>query len=205
LQLTSAANVHLDYVIGGVLPGSSVSDSVSTLNVAFEGQNTTELRSDLTVTYTGIPPASSTTRVYLRLDGTDILTYGSTGGVTTPVATSFKSVNTPPARDKRYSLAVGETATQTYSATTTTMIAGQPSNTQTTTQTDTVRYLGRETVTVLAGTFDTCKFEGNTVLLWQIAGGSSAGITVKSATSSGSTLSTVELRSGTINGSAIRP
>ena len=96
--------------------------------------------------------------------------------------------------------------TQTYSVTTTSTISGLPGPiTQTTSLTDTVRYLGSESVTVQAGTFNTCKFElGGGGVVWT-SSGSTPGINVKSQSGTGANIATTELRSGTINGSAIQP
>ena len=118
---------------------------------------------------------------------------------------------TPPSRDKRYSLAAGASATQTYTITSTATFTGLPPINSSQSQTETVRYLGRDSVTVPAGTFDTCKFEQTigtgasavTSTQWTAAG-SAAGVTVKSVSpgDAGST-TTLELKAGTINGSAI--
>jgi hypothetical protein len=176
------------------------------LNVAFEGQNATEFSTTSTSTLTGLGAITTTARAYSTLDGSDILTFGATGESTTPVATSSKIVYTPAFRDKRYTLAAGDSVTQTYSVTTTSTITGLPAPvTQTTSLTDYVRYLGRETVTVPAGTFDTCKFEISGGALNWLSAGSTPGIGVKSTSGTGANTVTTELKLGTVNGSPIHP
>ena len=203
---TSPSNVHLDYGVSGAFTGSSVSDTVSALNVIFEGQTATEFRSTQTTSYTGQPTILSSSSSYAKLENLDVVTYGSTSDITTPLTGTVKSVFSPPSRDKRYSLGVGESATQTYNITSTSTFTGLPTITQTTLQTETVKYLGHETVTVPAGTFDTCKFEqGNGSSTVWIAAGSAAGVAAKSSSTSQGTTVILELRSGTINGTAIRP
>jgi hypothetical protein len=69
----------------------------------------------------------------------------------------------------------------------------------------TVKYLGHETVTVPAGTFETCKFDNENGLTttWEAVG---TGVPIKSlSTASDGTTITLQLNSGTINGSPIRP
>jgi hypothetical protein len=75
----------------------------------------------------------------------------------------------------------------------------------TTTFTDTVKYLGHETVTVPAGTFDTCKFEQNgTGTVW-FGSGSAAGISIKSTSNTGgSTALTLVLTAASVNGTAVK-
>ena len=159
--------------------------------------------------YTGVPATVSTVRSYQKLDGTDILTLGSLVDFTSSgISGTARSVFSPPSRDKRYSLAVGASATQTYSITTTSTFTGLPSPiTTTSSQTETVKYLGRETVTVPAGTFDSCKFDLNNGASTQwTAAGNGAGVTVKTSSAvSGLSNVVLELRSATINGTAVRP
>jgi hypothetical protein len=144
---------------------------------------------------------------YGKVEGLDILMYGSLVEITSPLAGTIKSVFTPPSRDKRYTLNAGQSYTQTYSSTTTTTFTGLPAPIMNTSSiTETVTYLGRETVTVAAGTFDACKFDQGGAITWISAGSSSSkGVGVKTFSSSGGSSVTLELTSGTINGSAIRP
>ena len=124
--------------------------------------------------------------------------YGSTSSESTRNGTSVvsKSVFSPPFVNPMHSLALGESesytnATITTTTTTTSGIPGQPDTTSITSRTDTLtrifKFVGRETVTVPAGTYSTCRFdvtgpgqEGSSNLgssLWLIDG---KGILVKS-------------------------
>jgi hypothetical protein len=146
----------------------------------------------------------STAKSYARIEGSDLVSFGSTADITSPVAGSVQIVFTPPKRDKRFTLAQGETASQTYSIFTTTTLTGVPNAiTSSRSQTDTVRYLGRETVTVAGGTFDTCKFDENTgttsaATVWMGAG-SAAGVMIKTQTGD----TAIEFKTGSVNGSAV--
>jgi hypothetical protein len=197
---------HLEYNAIGTVAGTSVTDTTSSLNVSFEGQSATEFRSTVTASYTGVPPTVATAKSYGRLDGSDLLSFGTTADITTPVAGSVKLVFTPAKRDKRFTLGVGETSSQTYTVFSTTTLTGIPNPiTSSRSQTDTVKYLGRETITVAGGTFDTCKFDENpgqtsAITTWMGAGNAS-GVTIK--TQAGD--ATLEFKAGTLNGSTIRP
>src|SRR5262249_27861149 len=114
-----------------------------------------------------------------------------------------KTVFSPPFRDKKYSLGVGETYTTSYTSTVTTNYNGLPPTSSSETVNYVIKYLGRETVTVPAGTFtDACKFKLNTDLIqWEAVG---KGVMVKSISSTNVGQSvTLELTSGTLNGSPI--
>jgi hypothetical protein len=200
---TNPITVHLEYLAGGSVTGTSTTDTTSSLNVAFEGQTATEFRSTVNSSFSSVTSVANT-KSYGKVDGSDLLLLGTLADITSPVTGSIKVVFTPPSRDHRYALAVGETYSQTYSATTTSTFTGLPNSVvSTTNQTQTVKYLGRETITVFGGTFDTCKFEegGGTSNIWMGAG-NAAGVMIKTV-SGGST--TLEFKVGTINGSAIRP
>jgi len=138
------------------------------------------------------------------VEGSDLVSFGSTADITSPVAGSVKIVFTPPKRDKRFTLAQGETASQTYTIFTTTTLTGVPNAiTSSHSQTDTVRYLGRETITVAGGTFNTCKFDENVgttsaSTVWMGAD-SAAGVMIKIQTPDAA----IEFKTGSVNGSAI--
>jgi hypothetical protein len=207
---TSPITAHLEYNATGIATGTSITDTTSALNVPFEGQTATEFTSSQSTSYTGIPTTLSTVKGYMRLDDLDVLTFGSTAEVTSPLSGTIKLVNSPPKRDKRYSLGIGESATQTYSVTSTSNFTGLGGPITTTqSQTDTVKYLGRETVTVAAGTFDTCKFEetsgsGGTTTTWMGSGNAAFAFIKSQSVSSNGTLA-LELKTGSLNGSTIRP
>src|SRR5262249_46742312 len=108
LVFNSATNTHLEYNVSGSVSGSVVIDTASTPNVSFQGQNLTELRSTTNTSYTAQPVVLTTLKTYGTVDGTDILQYGSIAEFSSPVAGSSTSVFSPPSRDKRFSLAVGQ-------------------------------------------------------------------------------------------------
>ena len=121
--------------------------------------------------------------------------------VTSPLSGTIKIVNSPPKRDKRYSLGnwgVCDSNVQRYQYFQ--LYGSGGPITTTTSQTDTVKYLGRETVTVPAGTFDICKFDENngSSTVWM-----GARIAAYALIKNGTI--TLELKTGTLNGSTIRP
>jgi hypothetical protein len=197
---------HLEYNYSGSTTGTTVIDTTSSLNVSFEGQSATEFRSSTTATFTGLAPTIATAKSYANVDGSDLLLHGTLADITSPVTGSIKAVFTPPKRDKRFTLAVGESASVTYTIFTTTTLTGVPNAiTSSSSQTDTVRYLGRETITVAGGTFDTCKFDENpgqtsASSVWMGAG-NAKGVMIK--TQAGN--QTIEFKAGSINGSAVTP
>ncbi|MFG5410993.1 hypothetical protein ABXN37_26410, partial [Piscinibacter sakaiensis] len=80
------------------------------------------------------------------------------------VTSNSKTVYNPPWVDRRNTLSAGQQITQTYTGTTTTTtggLFGTPGSTTTNTATisDVVRFVGIESVTVPAGTYQACKFE----------------------------------------------
>jgi len=177
----------------------------------FEGHMARETSTLVTGTVSGSDgfSYSSTGHTYGARTGTaevtqygsvSVLTYASSG---LTITSSMRTVLTPPYVDTQYLLAQGAstTATQSGSTTTTTSRTGAPDETATTafSVTTTTKYAGQETITVPAGTFDTCKFESTTdgspgvTTAWFIAG---KGIHVKSAY----TGMTVEATSVTLNG-----
>ena len=147
----SVFTTHLEYnIVSGSITGTSVSDTTSKLNVAFEAVTATEFSFTNSTT---IPVAGTTTvtgKSYGSIDGLDVIGYGGTSDITMPLPGTTKAVFTPPSRDKRYSLAAGASATQTYTITSTATFTGLPPINSSQSQTETVRYLGRDSVTVPA-------------------------------------------------------
>jgi hypothetical protein len=196
---------HLEYVISGTLVVSFVLDTVHTPNSSFEGQTASEFLITATSIVPEIGPIETEVRSYSRLDGTDLLTFGSITTLTAPSPGTLTSVNSPPNRDRRFSLDVGESSTSTFTATTTTNFEGVPPTVFSTDLTETVTYLGRETVTVPAGTFETCKFDQGGVGTQWLAVGNGLAVKSFSPASEGAPESTLELQSGTFDGSPVTP
>ena len=179
-----------------------MSDFTHTANTTFEGNSAAEWSGTQTTNYAGQPSTVSRTKTYMRVEGLEILMFGGTAEITTPVAGSTKIVFTPPYRNRRYALDVGETDTHTFTSTTTGTFGGFTLPPTTSTSTETIRYLGRETVTVPAGTFQTCKFEIDGVTTtWEIVG---KGLAAKTSSSSQGTTFTLELTAGSINGAPVQ-
>ncbi len=136
-------------------------------------------------------------RSYSTITGTDVVTYGNVVTSTTFGITITTTITLNPAMIRRYSLAVGESFTQTYTSTTT----GTPFPIPATTTTFTDTFLGFEDVTVPAGTFaGACKWQtvqdGVTTTAWF----SRFGVPLKSVSSG----SEMVLVSATINGGPAR-
>jgi hypothetical protein len=127
----------------------------------------------------------------------------SIGGFTASL--SSKSVYSPAWVDRSFALAEGQSlsTTQTFTTTSTTTIPGLPPTTNTTTSTlsQTIKYVGRESVTVPAGTYNTCKYEtsssGSVTTQWVIVG---KGLAVKTVSTAGNTTQTMQATSVTLNG-----
>lgn len=127
------------------------------------------------------------------------------------ITTSIKLVNTAPASlNNEFSLALGGSMSKTETTTTTTVFTGLPlppqQNTNSTTSSHT--YEARESVTVPAGTFSTCRYKLTTAgvpgstLSWVIVG---RGIAARneSRTDAGAVEHRLELKAATINGAPI--
>ena len=135
--------------------------------VSFDGNNSREVVISAigSTTASGVQVATDIeTRAYRLAASSGIVTeYGATARATliangvTGTSTS-RSTSVPPFVDSRFTLSGGQSLLQTGSITTATTTNGI-----TTTQTDnlsqTVRFIGIESVSVPAGTFNACKFE----------------------------------------------
>jgi hypothetical protein len=154
----------------GATSGTSIVDTQYLGFAPFQGNSAMQVES---VTQS-VSAARDDYTAYARHTGDGELTfYGSldTRGPTyiTPSLTSTTTatvVYAEPYIDRRYKLAIGETVAQTYTQTTTTNVSFEgpsPPIPTTTSGTRAVRevitYVGRETLTLAAGTYDTCKFE----------------------------------------------
>ncbi|WP_211242940.1 hypothetical protein [Sinimarinibacterium sp. CAU 1509] len=133
-------------------------DSTLTRRTSFKGySNALESVSDVTATSTD-PSHNSTsaTKSYGDLDGNTYKTYGViTESTVSGTAFTMTVWNEPP-RETRYALDPGQSYSQTYTIKSETPLSPFPIPDQSVTTTTT--YVGRETVTVPAGTFATCRF-----------------------------------------------
>lgn len=124
---------------------------------------------------------------------------------TTPL--TLRTVNTPPLLDKEFTLQLGQSIDQTFTYTSTYINAPLPMPPTTTTNTSRSTYEAREVINVLGRSYNTCRYrvtgEKNEVSFnWHIVG---IGLPVRTEVRSaaGAILSRTELRSATINGSAL--
>lgn len=108
---------------------------------------------------------------YISLDQTSIgpviSQYGGTGhldtdiaGIGTLMSMSFETIETPPTANRWFTLQPGESYTHTSSYTTTSTSTPGGTNTFTENESYTITYLGQTSVTVPAGTFQACRFQG---------------------------------------------
>jgi hypothetical protein len=131
---------------------------------SFEGASgLVETHRTLTMEVNGTAVSSQNIRDYLQLDetaGPVLVTYGIQsemtliGGVGT---IGTRSIYTPPARQRDFTLGLGESYVYASTSVNTTTFAGV-NTTETVTDSYTVTYLGQTQITVPAGTFTACQF-----------------------------------------------
>lgn len=200
--------------------GTSKTESVVDGPATFEGLSVIRTSSKTTnVTNTGGMVINSTSdgKEYMQIADnglvrfigaeTEVATVGVPGGF----VTRTKVVYNPPALNSEFTLAVGQSITITETSTvTSTQVAGGfplPPTVQTTSSTETHTYETRESITVQGRTFDTCRYKlvdparpAATTTQWFIFG---LGFPAKSITIDGPSTTTLELTSGSVNGSPI--
>lgn len=189
-------------------------DSVIDGPASFEGQSLTQTTATTTLSLAIAGMASTTTAVnksYQKSNAGAITTYGDLVTSTTTSAglalpgSSSKIVFTPPFTDTSYTLALGQSVTQTQT-TVTTVTAPTPGAPATATTTSTTKYAADETITVRGKSFNTCRYEqtdtdGGSTTTWYLVG---KGVGVKGvSTAPGGATQTTELKSGTYNGSPL--
>lgn len=205
---TSAGSYSLNYNISGSETGTSATTGTSQPGTSFQGAATTRFSQSTITTLTA--PTSGTFVVdvddFQSLDGNASLEHGSvTSASVQGIATTTTTVLNPPARNPRFTLSAGQSATTTRSGTATTEITGLPVAAPATStpisETVTITYVGQESVSVPAGSYNACKFttsDGNTE--WYAPG---SGVLVKSESVGNGGSVTLELTSAQINGAAI--
>lgn len=214
LALFDTQGTHLEvaYSYSGSMTGTQVMDTTVGGLTTFEGYQARETTTLVSANHDGMSSNSTTRSYILRTGDAEVTHYGTIGtysstmqGVT--YSSTIRTVMSPPYVDPQYSLAIGASVTSTHSgfSTTTTSMTGAPDQTHASpfSSTMTTKYVGQESVTVPAGTFNTCKFEvttsGSTDVStsWFIAG---KGIHVKSSYSYNSTVSVIQAVSVKLNG-----
>ncbi len=206
-QIKAGTTYLLNYVSSGALTGTSSTSGTVGSATTFNGQaNVLPVTQTVTTQYTAPTAVSVNLQMtsYQRIEGFDVLSYGSVGTLSAPVVGTVETriVFNPAARDKRYTLSAGSTYTLTQSGTTTVTPPGTSSSTTTSTL---VTYVGQETITVPAGTYTTCKFTdttaGATTTTWIVKG---KGVLAKSTTPSELGVVTMQLQaSSRLNGAPI--
>jgi len=142
--------------------GTHTTESLVGDVVSFQGRQVREIAVNTTTNYSGGLTESFAVKNYANHTGEGELTsYGSvvqstrtfpSGSTLNETATTVYS---PPWTERRYRLAPSESAAQTYSYVKT----SSGSSGGTGTVRSIVKYVGREIITVPAGTYETCKFE----------------------------------------------
>ena len=194
----------LNYNISGAETGTSASTSVNNPSATFQGSSASEWNQTITTTLSAPTAGTFTvdTQFYYQLDGSVEVELGNIAQITSPLAGTITTVFTPAFRDLRWTLAAGGEFTGTRSSTNTTAFTGVPGITTNASSQLKVRYDGRESVTVPAGTYSACKFtenDGEAVLWFDPASGAS----VKSVSTGSGGSVTLELTSGSVNGAPI--
>lgn len=208
---TTSATVSLEYAVSGPLSGTSVFEHTITPAATFEGQATSKAQGTETKNYTDQPSAVTDVQNFVQVDG---LVLNELGRITDTFMLganiNTRTVTQPVYRDLRFTLAPGASDEMTFDRVT--VISGPfvPITRVRTTETRRVTYAGHETVTVPAGTFETCRFdisvtirgERGTITDWIAIG---SGVMVKSVTRDAGSLAAtmLELTRGRINGGAI--
>lgn len=175
LGLLETTGTRVDLTMQHSGDATGLLTQVWTINGAktFEGHAAveTQIKHTGTLTTAGVSaPTDMDIKSYQKRTGdAEVTSYGSDSVINSSVAgfnmtTTSKSVNTPPYVDRQYGLAAGQSVTQTMTTaitSTTTGIPGVPSTPQTSTSTttQTIKFVGREQVTVPAKTFSACKYE----------------------------------------------
>ncbi len=209
------------YDYSGVITGQQTVASTVGNVTTFEGSSAREVTATTTGSNSiaGISTAIDTeVKAYQTAAANgEVTQYGSIARATTPIAgfsltNTIKTVYTPAWVDRMFTMTAGQTLVQTYAGTTTTTtggIAGVPGTTTTSnlSASQTTRYLGRESVTVPAGTFNACKFEqfdtaspSNVTTSWLAPGN---GVMVKTTGTSTQGPQTISARTLLINGAAV--
>lgn len=178
----------------------------------FEGQSAFKLSSTISGLQLGVE-YQNTTFTYHQPDASGLVkTLGmETEQSVPPFTQRISVVYTPPDVDTEFSLPLGGTLTKSVTSRTTTTMSGGgvtlPPQTTTDTATQTHAYEARESITVPAGTYDTCRYRetepsGGYTLQWHVVGkGIPARIEGYSA--SGVVGGRSELKSATLNGAPL--
>ena len=225
LALLDTAGTRVDLTMQHSGDSTGTVTQVWTINGAktFEGHSTVETQmthtGSLTVSGTTVPTDMEIKGYQKRTGDAQVTHHGAESVVRSSVGgfnmtSTSKTVYNPLWVDNQYGLAVGQSMTQSSTATITTTTTGIPGlpatpTTSTTTTTQTTKFVGREQVSVPAKTYSACKFEttftasgvNSVTTIWVIDG---KGIPVKTQVSvNGVVNSTQEATSVKLNGQAL--
>jgi hypothetical protein len=213
LTLPTGLTFSATYAVSGAITGEQMLTTTIDGPATFEGQSLTQVTT--TTNQTGSTAgldftSTAVVKAYRKAAGGTVTEYGSlstvnssSGGVAAPEAAS-KLVYTPSFVEQIYTLALGQSFTQTVTAVVT-VTAPTPQPPTTTTTTATTTYVADESINVLGKTYSTCKFEisnadGGVTTSWLLVG---KGIGVKAQSTSAGVTQLTELKSGTYNGAPL--
>jgi len=229
-SLPTGARTTAVYVYDGLITGEQTVESVITGPASFKGQNavlvTSTTKGTNTTTVGGFTSTTTSTTVVRSFEQPSanglVKTLGAMTEATTTVSlpsipgvpplpgtesvTSIETVYNPPIENIEFTLALGGSLTKTATSTTTTLSGSfiPPPTTVTTSQT--YLFEAKETISVPAGTYSTCRYKVGTAganddgTLWLIVG---KGIMAKSEAMTPQGVQTVRLKSGTYNGAPL--
>lgn len=222
--LTAGNRVSVVYTYSGIITGEQTVDTVVNGSASFEGQSATQTTSTTkgSNTIQGFTvPLTTVVKAYLQpADNGLTRTLGSVvdattggisiGGFTSPDTTiSTKAVFEPAELNTEFTLAVGQSVTKTTTVRSTVLSSsmGVPAPGTVTTAGSSVTHTfeARESVTVPAGTYNTCRYRvagssGDITTSWFIVG---RGIMAKSEARTSAGTQTIQLKSGTLNGARL--
>ena len=189
---------------------TTTSDILVNRETTFNGHNAIEAVAEVDAVASDPTYSSkSTTKTYTSVDADHYSSqaFGTVSDVTSPIASTLNTKFDPP-MEHHYDLDPGQSYTQTFTVTVdgTATAAGMSIPLPTTTATNKLKrtYVGRDSITVPAGTFETCHFQEDTTVegattttdLWMTVG---SGVEVKAISDGDETV----LISASINGTPI--
>lgn len=221
-SLPAGFRLQVVYTYSGVITGEQTVETVIGSSASFEGQtatlSTSTTRGTNTISAAGqtfTVPTTTVVKSYQQPAGNGLLktlgaeTEATIGGITfsgvklPDTVTKSKTVFDPAELNSEFTLQVGQNVTKNTTIRTT-LVSGTGATTSVSSAT-TYTYEARESVTVPAGTYNTCRYKtttaaGDTGTVWYIVGKGVPART-ESRTSGGTQL--IQLKSGNYNGAAL--
>ncbi|HEY0919225.1 hypothetical protein [Devosia sp.] len=154
---TQGTRLTVSYSYTGAMTGTQTIDSTVGGLVSFQGY---QARETVTATTSSMQGGFTiTAKVYAARTGAGEVTQYGMATEESTLAPAMRTVYTPPWVDRTASLAIGESFTATQNTSYSYVINGAETPGGSYQTSSTTTYLGNETVTVPAGTYDACKFE----------------------------------------------